>query len=289
MLKSLLYSLRSEINTRRLLARLRHELASDSPLLLVHQMGRVGSMTLVNTLRAMQLPWPVYHTHYLNPDNLVRNIERRQKVQWYVWQRHLRVARLLSAAVDQQLDAREWHIVSTVREPIGRNLSNFILDIERFHIPGFFRRYERGEIDIDQALEVFFREFNHNAHTDWIRDELNANFGLDIYREPFDPAQGYQILHRGNVHVLIFQLERFDEVFKSGLEAFFERPAPGQPVHTHISSEDERAGRAYREILSRIRLPDEYIERMYDSDYMRHFYTPEQIQAFRDKWRRTDP
>ena len=105
---------------------------------------------------------------------------------------------------------------------------------------------------------------------------------------PFNPAQGYQILHHGNVHVLIFQLERFDEVFRSGLEAFFERPAPEHPAHTHISSEDERAGEAYREMLSRIRLPETYIERMYDSAYMRHFYTPGQIEGFRRKWRRQD-
>ncbi|RRQ22838.1 putative capsular polysaccharide synthesis family protein [Thiohalobacter thiocyanaticus] len=288
MLKPLLYSLRSEMNTRRLLAGLRRELGSDSPLLLVHQMGRVGSMTLVNTLRAMQLPWPIYHTHYLNPANLASNIERRRKVQWFVWQRHLRVARLLSRAVTRRRDARQWYIVSTVREPIGRNLSNFILDIERFHIRDFFRRYEQGRISIEQALEIFFREFNHDAHTDWIRDELNANFGLDVYSEPFNPAQGYQILHCDNIHVLIFQLERFDEVFRTGLEAFFDRPAPEQPVHTHISSRDERAGTAYREMLSRIRLPDDYIERMYDSDYMRHFYTSEQIERFRRKWRRQD-
>lgn len=284
MLKSLIYSLRTELNTRRLLSQLRRDLASGEPMLLVHQMGRVGSMTLVNTLRAMDLPYPLYHTHYLNPANLEANIERRQKVQWFVWQRHLRVARLLSEAISNRLHDREWYIVSTVREPIGRNLSNYILDIERFHIRDFFRRYRNGEITIEQALEVFFREFNHDAHTDWIRDELNANFGLDIHQHPFDPARGYQILHHDNVHLLIFQLERFDEVFKSGLENFFSRPAPDRPVLTHVSTEDDVAGEAYKAMLSRIELPADYIERMYDSQYMRHFYTPEQIGRFRQKW-----
>lgn len=288
MFKQLLYSVRTELNTRRLLTKLRRDLAGNNPLLLVHQMGRVGSMTLVNTLRTMDLPWPIYHTHYLNPSNLAYNIERRKKVQWYVWQRHLRVAGLLSDAIAQKRKQRDWYIVSTVREPVGRNLSNFILDIERFHIHDFFRRYEQGQISIEETLQVFFREFNHDAHTDWIRDELNANFDLDIYSEPFDPSQGYQILHHGNVHVLILQIERFNDVFRKALEDFFGRPAPQAPRHTHISSEDARAGSAYRAMLERIRLPQSYIDRLYDSQYMRHFYTPDQIEDFRRKWQKQD-
>ena len=244
-------------------------------------------MTLVNTLQTMQLPWSIYHTHYLNPTNLAYNIERRQKVQWYVWQRHLRISRLLSEAISRRRDNRQWYIVSTVREPVGRNLSNFILDIERFHIKDFFRRYEQGQVGIDEALEIFFREFNHDAHTDWIRDELNVNFELEIYREPFDQSEGYQILHHGNVHVLIFQIERFNEVYKEALEAFFKRPAPAAPLNTHISSEDARAGDAYRAMLEQIRLPQTDIDRLYDSQYMQHFYTPEQIEGFRRKWQRT--
>src|SRR5690606_8175247 len=55
-------------------------LASHDPILLVHQMGRAGSMTTVNTLRGAGLDLAVFHTHWLNP----ASVQKRQD-----WVKHL--------------------------------------------------------------------------------------------------------------------------------------------------------------------------------------------------------
>ena len=52
---------------------LRRHLQTPDPIVLVHQMGRAGSMTTVGTLERADLGMPVLHSHSLNP----RNIQRR--------------------------------------------------------------------------------------------------------------------------------------------------------------------------------------------------------------------
>jgi hypothetical protein len=65
--RKLLYEWNTRRNAKKTLGSLDRALQSRDPVLLVHQMGRAGSMTTVNTLRASELNLPIFHTHWLNP------------------------------------------------------------------------------------------------------------------------------------------------------------------------------------------------------------------------------
>ena len=40
----------------------------------------------------------------------------------------------------------------------------------------------------------------------------------------------------------------------------------------------------YRDFLQEIQIPDWYLDYYYNSAFVKHFYTPEEIAGFREKW-----
>ena len=44
----------------------------------------------------------------------------------------------------------------------------------------------------------------------------------------------------------------------------------------------------YDWMMKEVVYTDEYIDWMYNSNYAKHFYKPEEIERFRAKWKRTD-
>ena len=67
----------------------------------------------------------------------------------------------------------------------------------------------------------------------------------------------------------------------------------GRPVVVVLpSAELENVGTAkdygplYREVLDRFRPPAEYVARVYETKQARHFYSPEELEAFRRHWTR---
>ena len=50
------------------------------------------------------------------------------------------------------------------------------------------------------------------------------------------------------------------------------------------ASSDKEYSIIHKEFINFIALPDSYIERMYKSKYSRHFYSQEEINAFKAKW-----
>ena len=56
-------------------------------------------------------------------------------------------------------------------------------------------------------------------------------------------------------------------------------------VHTNVGSEKIYAP-LYSAFKRTIRLPDSYIDMMYNAKYTRYFFTGEEIEGFREKWKR---
>jgi hypothetical protein len=58
-----------------------------------------------------------------------------------------------------------------------------------------------------------------------------------------------------------------------------------QIIDANVSS-DKEYHMVYRQFQEDIRLPGDYLAKMYESKYARHFYTQDEIQSFKAKWRR---
>lgn len=257
-------------------------LATDQPILLVHQMGRAGSMTTTETLRSAGVEMPVFHAHWLNPDNVAQRLRWLKGKKESEYPLNVRVGRRLCEHLQQDgLDRRDWHIVSVFREPVARNVSVYFLSINTF-LPDFFKRYAHGELRHEDILENFLQEFPHDEPLRWFDQEIRDNFGIDTYDSPFPREKGYQIIRRDNIHLLTIKVEQLNDCYQEAFGEFLGVDVP-QLNQTHITDRNP-AYSMYREFIEQSELPQSYLDEMYSSQFARHFYGADEIAAFRKKW-----
>lgn len=261
---------------------LERHLRTRRPALLVHQMGRAGSMTTVNTLRAAGLTMPVFHTHWLNP----ASVEKR--VGWVGSQpesRHPLNVRTSVRIADEIRRAgprhRDWHLVTVFREPVARNLSVFFLSIEAF-IPDFFRRYEAGELSHQDILDVFLERFPHEQPLRWFDEEVRDVFGVDVFAHPFPRDQGYQVIREQGMSLLLIKVEQLNACYQQAFAAFLDLRIP-HLEQTHITERDPSYS-MYGDFIANVSLPENYLDRMYRSRFATHYYSANELDALRRKW-----
>jgi len=261
---------------------LKMHIENDDDLILVHQMGRAASMTITNTIKSMTLKSPVYHTHWLNKKSVDERVARINS-----WKKkglgplNVRVSELLSPEIEKRLLARQWKIVSVIREPVARNVSAFFLDIERF-FPDFFQRYQKKELSLDQIADVFLKEFPHDMPLDWFEVEIQSPFNIDVFATDYDEQKGYMIIENKNVSLLVIQLEKLNTCYKRAFSEFFGQ-FPEILLNTHVTSKDQSFG-MYKDFLREVELPESYLDRMYDCKYVKHFFSEDEVKNFRKKW-----
>ena len=275
-----------EWNTRRnakeTLRSLNRILATEDPILLVHQMGRAGSMTTVNTLRHAELDLPIFHTHWLNPTSVDKRLSWVTDLPESYRPLNVRVgARIANHLKQQGRGRRNWKLVSVFREPVARNVSVFFLSIDAF-VDNFHERYSSGELDNQQLLAIFLEKFPHHQPLEWFDHEIRAVFGIDILNYPARKEQGYQIIHSDNVDLLLIKLEQLNACHQQAFQEFL-----GVEIHnlrnTHITENDP--GRPmYADFVKNTVFPEDYLDQMYTSDFAQHFYTDSEISSFREKW-----
>jgi Putative capsular polysaccharide synthesis protein len=257
--------------------------------ILVHQMGKVGSSTIVQSLEDLNLRTPVFHTHTLNSQKL------NQKITWKIEQSrgrlsekeifkngHLKVSKYLIDTLQKESKNRRWKIITLVREPIGRNISAFFQNINIYY-ENFIEQYSKGLISSKEIEETFFNKYSHNCPLEWLDEEIKDIFGIDIYQEIFPLSEGYKIYSKGNeFELMIIRMEDLNRCHKDafrqflGIENFslFNKNVASDKVYSEI----------YNSFLSTLSIPSWYIEQMYSSKYSKHFYSDIEIEQNKTKW-----
>jgi len=265
---------------------LKSHLKTKEPMLIVHQMGRAGSMTTVSSLRDAGIKSPVYHTHWLNPESLAERQRWLKDVPENKHPLNVRVAQLIAEYIQAAgTSQRPWKLVTVFREPVGRNISTFFLAIENF-IDDFFPRYERGEIGFEQILDVFMKEYRHERPLEWFDEEVNKVFGLNVYEHPFPQDVGYQIIRKGNVELLLIKLEQLNDCFQQAFLEYLGVEIPNLSM-THVTEKDP-AYSMYKDFIQSVPMPQDYLNRMYESRFAKHFYSQEELWALKNKWIRSN-
>jgi hypothetical protein len=98
---------------------------------------------------------------------------------------------------------------------------------------------------------------------------------------PFDAEAGYA-MYATSPKVLLIKLERLDDVGEAALGDFV---GLGRiPLRHENVAGDKRYRDLYRAFVEGLRLPKDYLDRMYGSRYARHFYTDAELSEFRKRW-----
>ncbi len=252
------------------------------PAILVYQMGKVGSRTVYRTLISLGLPNPIYHVHWLSPAGIEAERARYRQAGARM-DRHLRESRSLCRQIERQAE-REWWIITLVRDPIARRVSELFEQIWMFH-PEWLTRDGTPRADAALAeLEASFASYDARSdkcHT-WFESELKQVFGVDIFDHTFDREAGHGLIERGQVRLLVLRLEDLD--CNAGMIGHFVRHSgPVMLIKANIA-ENKHYAEAYRAVNAAFRLPPPLCRQIYGTRYAETFYTPEMRAAFVQRW-----
>lgn len=255
----------------------------------IYQMGKVGSSSVLRSLKALDLNIYCYHVHALNPEE-IKNIEKIYKhvtkvKGTAVIDPHVITSLYLRKQLDKGPKGTKWKVISLVRDPITRNISGFFEAFDRY-FPKVANEYNSNNIKmedrIDELTNLFLENYNHTVPIVWFDLNLKPVFGIDVYEQEFPTSIGYKIYHGVHADLLLFRLENLNSCAHQAFTEFLgldqfdllsTNIAKNKPYYT-----------AYQKFLNTIKLPDSYIDQMYTSKFAKHFYTEEEIVAFKSRW-----
>jgi hypothetical protein len=223
---------------------------------LVYQMGKVGSSSLGKSLYR-EYPGVSVNAHDFSASHN----------KWLV--------RRLYRAVMEEGSA--VNIISLIREPIGRNVSAFFENYER----DTGVNYRRSQLTVEQLRELFLVNYRHDLPLDWFENHIENRFGIDVFASPF-PESGFGTYESGRVRLLVLKLEIPDAEKESAIGSFLN--IPSFRLQRANVGELKIYADMYAAFKREVRLPAEYVDRMCDSRYFRHFYSRDVIEKVWRRW-----
>ncbi len=259
----------------------------DRPIVVVHQMARVGSKSVRWAIRDNVPGVRSFHTHYLNPDTIgsmqamfVRMYE--QTGQPTLYREHAQACWLAKKIA--RGDFGDWKIVSLVRDPVARTISAFFRHLPLLH-PELGHGFRDDPANVAELIGLF-RGADHGEDEfalTWFDREVGLVFGVDVFDRPY-PKNGLGSVHSCAAgELLVLRTEDLEHSGSQALGRFLgTRPIGLQHLNR---ATDLSYGRTYTRFLSELRLPREFLDRMYDSRLARHFYSKDEIATFRGRWK----
>lgn len=259
-------------------------------------MGKVGSSTIQRSLKTLNLDMPIFHVHYLSKSRveaLERERRKYMRTEKFGLLKRPWMYKYLRKELIDNFDGRKWKIVSLTRDPVARNLSAFFENLE-FKRIGKQSEYEvRSDYynidpiilmgdDLEKLAILFYERFKHDSPLDFFDRELKSVFGIDVYSSEFPKSKGYKIYSGEKADALIIKLEYLDQCAQTAFKEFIHIDNFAL-IYTNIGNQKNYAA-VYSRFKDFILFPGSYLNKMYQSKYMRHFYSAEEIKQFRNKW-----
>lgn len=226
------------------------------PPIFIFQMGKVGSSSLRSTLKG-NYPGVVAHSHRYTTMSVKLKIM-------------LQLRKRLRLPI---------YVVCPVREPISRNISAFFQNFDRKH--GY--KLTEKEWAPGELLDFFLKHYHHNVCLEWFDRHMKSTFGLDIYAKPFPVEQKWAIYKNGSVRILIYRSDLDPALQLNVISRFIGRQFHDW-IYDNISSEKDY-GEMYKNFISTEKLPDSYIAKMCNSKFCRKFWSAEEINAIKKRFK----
>lgn len=255
--------------------------------ILIWQMGKVGSSTVYRSLLPYSKPcaWAVpsikNNTHWPIHNNIIQTHSIKLLYDFLHY------------------SDEEFVVISLVRDLLARNLSAIFQsmnDEEEWCNQQFIARvddfqkmsYDQQEEKLSQQL---IRLNTGTAGTSWYDNLLKSHFYypeidkyfVDIYSKPFDQEKGYQIYESKTkrIKMIIIRLENLNE--QVNVLGEFLGIDDLHLISKNVASE-KWYNPIYQRFKERYKPTAQELESIYDSRFMRYFYSPDQIRLLTEKW-----
>ena len=250
---------------RKLIRRIKPSI--DKTTYVIYTMSKVGTTSLSKSIQKALPNSHVFHIHFLS--------------DFYLKGRNDKHASLSEKIRRDYFDYTASNpnnnikFITLTRDPIARNLSGIIQNIE------FFLGKKENH-NVENLLQ-FSKNMSHSYALDWFETELNNYLDTDIYNFPFDKRKGYNIQKTQKGELLTLKLEQLNDCAEKALMQFI-----GIPIQLSIENQTSRknTGNLQRLFYEKYRASEKTIEMVYNSKFVNHFYTKEEINTFKAKWTR---
>jgi len=265
----------AQIRWRRL-PRLAGLKVSKKPIVLVYQMGKVGSTSIYRALKAAYAHrFELYHTHFLNANYALALEEQRQQYGWQPFWVYDKTRMLHQAVVEPN---HPLNIITLVRDPISRNISAYFNNLHL--VWGIPDAYEQKSLD--ELAAGFWERETHELPVEWIDREFGDVLGVDIYDHPFPHERGMQIFQSGNHNFLIMQLGLSDKLKEESVCKFL---GIDHLKMVRANTADAKAyASTYKRFLHEVEIPEWYVEKMFNSQFACHFFSEQERQIRMAYW-----
>lgn len=254
----------------------------NDKLVLIHQMGKVGSTSVTKSLKRDGFS-PIHIHSFFSPlsSDMYKKYEsiRYYRSPLYNKKYFLRNQFILKLLKNR----KKLKIISLVREPISRNVSMYF---QAFHVPLMdINSSTDNRVEANTNTEAFrkdfFTKFNHEYGVKWFDEEFKRAWKINVYDYPFNQEEGYTIIKKGNLEILLLKMEKLNEL-EEVIGNFVEKDS--------FALKSENMGGKkwyhsfYKEFKNNMTFSREYIYKLYNTKFMKHFYSEQERAEFRNKF-----
>ncbi|KKL22272.1 hypothetical protein LCGC14_2437100 [marine sediment metagenome] len=169
-------------------------------------------------------------------------------------------------------------VITIVRDPIARNLSAFMEFRDNYFDP-FPSEYS------PDMLQVFIDQFPHEEPEWWFSQHVYPNFSLDVLGVPFPKTKGWKIYDGFFLVIKTEALNRaFPEAFRSLTDLGDDVPIVIEHRAIGFEKHGPETGAVYKEFLENAKFDQAFLDRMYETAFVKHFYLASEIKKFRNRW-----
>lgn len=204
-------------------------------------------------------------------------------------------------------------IITAIREPIAQNFSLFYSTLTLLNYTNnnyLLKLFEDNKFltENNRDAQTFFDIWLNE--TDYLNKEnIKSNFNtlqhfipefqnniLDIMKYPFDTEKGYSIIREKirtsdninqdiqeiNIEIFTYQLEKMNDLLdpmNEWLGCKFNNWIIGNTMDNKWIAD------SYKQAIKDIKFSKEYFEKCYNEDYVNHFYSKEDIEKFKNKYK----
>lgn len=193
------------------------------------------------------------------------------------------------------LQNEKIRMIIGIREPIKQNISvmfqitdSELWDLDEFwdgggNVQEIFDNYIISKSSKKCWYNILKEKIHYNYLVqDFFKQQLEAFFGIDIYKMAFDKQSGYSIYKFDNIEIFIYQVEKLSKIFRK-LSGFLK--AGNIQIILDNTAEEKWYNKQYKKAQKNIVLSKEYFEACYTEKYIKHFYSDEDIMRFKDIWK----
>lgn len=184
-------------------------------------------------------------------------------------------------------------VITAVREPIIQNLSGMYQEISASYQNPVIQEIKANFKDRDD----FFSDFNNindlfksvvikKNDTGIIFNNFMESFAkniLNLSSYPFNKEKGYSIIKKGNIEIFVYQLEKMNSIVNEITEWI------GQTRFDEWIKGNEASSKwiadSYNQAKNEIKITQEYFDKCYNDPWVQHFYSQEDIEKFKERWR----